>query len=184
MILGLTLHILGAVVWVGGMFFAYMVLRPAAGALEPPRRLALWRGVFERFFPWVWASMLALLLSGYGMVFLALGGFGAVGVHVHLMNGIGLRFSIEQMRFVYTFVGAVLAFMAAAGIGWMTGTTWLLAVAVVAAILYLVLKRKHGKSLGVSLLKRTLMTYRTILSFLNTRPVPVESYPRDVVIVK
>jgi uncharacterized membrane protein len=90
MILGLTLHILGAVVWVGGMFLAYMVLRPAAGMLEPPARLALWRGVFERFFPWVWASVLALLLSGYGMLFFALGGFAGAGIHVHIMNVIGL----------------------------------------------------------------------------------------------
>src|SRR5919106_606372 len=90
MILGLTLHILGAVVWVGGMFLAYVVLRPAAGILEPPARLALWRGVFERFFPWVWASIVALLLSGYGMLFLALGGFAGAGVHVPVMNLFGL----------------------------------------------------------------------------------------------
>jgi len=90
MILGLTLHILGAVVWVGGMFLAYVVLRPAADPLEPPVRLALWRRVLERFFPWVWASIVALLASGYGMLFLALGGFGGAGVHVHVMNLIGL----------------------------------------------------------------------------------------------
>jgi uncharacterized membrane protein len=90
MILGLTLHILGAVVWVGGMFLAYMVLRPVAGTLEPPARLGLWRGVLERFFPWVWASIVALLLSGYGMLFLALGGFAGAGVHVHIMNLTGL----------------------------------------------------------------------------------------------
>jgi len=78
------------VVWVGGMFLAYVVLRPAAGMLEPPARLALWRGVFERFFPWVWASIAALLLSGYGMLFLALGGFAGAGVHVHVMNLLGL----------------------------------------------------------------------------------------------
>jgi uncharacterized membrane protein len=90
MIVGLALHILGAVVWVGGMFLAYVVLRPVAGSLEPPARLALWHGVFERFFPWVWASIVALLLSGYGMLFLALGGFAGAGVHVHIMNLVGL----------------------------------------------------------------------------------------------
>jgi uncharacterized membrane protein len=90
MILGLTLHILGAVVWVGGMFLAYMVLRPVTGTLEPPARLLLWRGLFERFFPWVWASIAALLLSGYGMLFLALGGFAGAGVQVHIMNLTGL----------------------------------------------------------------------------------------------
>lgn len=51
MVLALVLHSLAAAVWVGGMFFAYMALRPAAGALEPPQRLTLWRGTFDRFFP-------------------------------------------------------------------------------------------------------------------------------------
>ncbi len=63
--LALTFHILGAVVWVGGMFAAYVCLRPAAGALETPQRLALWRRFFAKFFPWVWVSVLLLLLSGY-----------------------------------------------------------------------------------------------------------------------
>ena len=56
--LALALHILGAVVWVGGMFAAYMCLRPAAGPLEPPQRLKLWRAFFQKFFPWVWLSIL------------------------------------------------------------------------------------------------------------------------------
>lgn len=90
MTLGLIIHILGALVWVGGMFFAYVVLRPVAGTLEPAARLALWRGVFQKFFPWVWASILALLASGYGMLFLGLGGFAGAGIHVHVMNLVGL----------------------------------------------------------------------------------------------
>jgi uncharacterized membrane protein len=59
------LHVLGVVVWVGGMFFAYMALRPvAAGVLEPPQRLALWAGVFDKFFPWVWLSVALILATG------------------------------------------------------------------------------------------------------------------------
>ena len=53
MVTAVSLHILAAIVWIGGMFFAVLVLRPAAGPLEPPDRLALWRRVFARFFPWV-----------------------------------------------------------------------------------------------------------------------------------
>jgi uncharacterized membrane protein len=49
LILLLAAHILAALFWVGGMAFAYMVLRPAAGALEAPARLTLWRDVFRRF---------------------------------------------------------------------------------------------------------------------------------------
>ncbi|HYP67288.1 MAG TPA: CopD family protein [Thiobacillaceae bacterium] len=77
MTLSLFLHVLGVVVWVGGMFFAYMALRPvAASVLEPPQRLTLWAGVFDKFFPWVWASVVLILASGLYMLML-LGGFAA-----------------------------------------------------------------------------------------------------------
>jgi uncharacterized membrane protein len=72
--LSYLLHVLGIVVWVGGMFFAYMALRPAAASLlDPPQRLTLWSGVFGKFFPWVWASVGLILLSGLHML-MALGG--------------------------------------------------------------------------------------------------------------
>ena len=45
MSLGSAFHILAAVIWVGGMFFAHMVLRPSAGLLDSPTRLALWERV-------------------------------------------------------------------------------------------------------------------------------------------
>src|SRR5512139_2639512 len=69
MTVSLFLHLLGVVVWVGGMFFAYMALRPvAASVLEPPQRLTLWAGVFDKFFPWVWVSVALILLSGLHML--------------------------------------------------------------------------------------------------------------------
>ena len=86
----IALHILAAVVWVGGMFFAYMVLRPSAGPLEPPARLALWQRVFGRFFPWVWASIAVLLISGYTMLFVHFGGFAGAGPHIHVMQLTGI----------------------------------------------------------------------------------------------
>lgn len=89
MILGLTFHVLGAIVWVGGMFFAYMILRPVTAEIEGPERLRLWCQVLGRFFPWVWASVLALLASGYLMLFWGMGGFAGAGVHVHIMQLLG-----------------------------------------------------------------------------------------------
>ena len=90
MSLALAVHMLAAVVWVGGMFFAYMALRPAAASLAPAERLPLWRRSFGLFFPWVWAAILALLLSGYWIVFAEWGGFAGAGMHVHVMQGLGL----------------------------------------------------------------------------------------------
>lgn len=99
MIAGLFFHILAAVVWVGGMFFAHSMLRPALGPLDPPVRLGLWRRVFARFFPAVWVSIVVLLVSGFGMV-AVLGGFGAVGIHVHLMLAIGI---VMMMAFAHLY---------------------------------------------------------------------------------
>ena len=61
----LPIHILSAVIWVGGMVFAHFMLRPAALALEPPLRLPLFRRVFERFFPAVWVIVVLLLATGF-----------------------------------------------------------------------------------------------------------------------
>lgn len=87
----LILHLLSAVVWVGGMFFAYMVLRPvAAGLLDAPQRLALWAQVFAQFFTWVWFAIITLLLTGYGMLFAFFGGMAAAPIYIHIMQGAGL----------------------------------------------------------------------------------------------
>ena len=100
MALLIAIHVLAAVVWVGGMFFAYLVLRPAAGPLEPAARLALWHRIFRRFFPWVWASVLLLLASGLGMIFISFGGFAGAGLYVHIMLGLG---AIMTLLFLYLF---------------------------------------------------------------------------------
>ncbi|SDO27290.1 Uncharacterized membrane protein [Halomonas shengliensis] len=91
MTLAITLHVLAAILWVGGMFFAWMVLRPvAASQLAPPQRLTLWHGVFERFFPWVWAAVAVLLGSGLWMLFAVFGGMAGARWHIHLMLALGL----------------------------------------------------------------------------------------------
>ena len=90
MAIALTLHVLAAVVWVGGMFFAYMALRPAAATLDPSVRLPLWVRTFGRFFPWVWLAILLLPASGYWMIFGVFGGFAGAGLHIHAMQGIGI----------------------------------------------------------------------------------------------
>ena len=84
-----TAHTLAAVIWVGGMFFAHMALRPALMEEQPPTRLQVWRNVFPRFFAWVWLSVIILPVTGYAMVFVDFGGFAAAGHHVTLMHGIG-----------------------------------------------------------------------------------------------
>lgn len=81
-----TLHVLGAVLWVGGMAFALLALRPALAALEPPQRLVVHEGALRRFFLIVWHAMPILLLTGYALLFGWYGGFVGAGWHIHAMH--------------------------------------------------------------------------------------------------
>jgi uncharacterized membrane protein len=84
-----TLHVLSALVWVGGMFFAWMVLRPAAmKALEGPARLKLWVEVFTGFFRWIWVAVVVLPVSGVGMIHLQYSGFETAPRYVQVMMGL------------------------------------------------------------------------------------------------
>ena len=86
-----TLHLLAATIWVGGMFFAWMILRPAVGVvLQAPERLGLWAEVFPRFFQWVWGAVIVLPVTGIGMLHLRFSGFETAPVYVHLMIGLFL----------------------------------------------------------------------------------------------
>ena len=85
------LHVLAAVLWVGGMIFAHTFLRPvAADQLEPPHRLKLWKGVFDRFFPFVWLSVILLPLTGFLLVDSIWQGMATAPLYIHLMSGLGI----------------------------------------------------------------------------------------------
>ena len=99
MVLFKLIHLLAALIWVGGMFFAYVALRPAAAeVLEPPQRLSLWDAVFRRFFSWVWGAVSILMVSGLYMVYLY-GGLAHVARHIHIMLFSGLT-----MMVIYSYV--------------------------------------------------------------------------------
>ncbi|MFG3450757.1 CopD family protein [Stutzerimonas stutzeri] len=86
-----SLHVLAAVIWIGGMFFAWMVLRPAAvSELQAPERLKLWSEVLRRFFRWVWITVLVLPISGIGMWHMRFDGLAAAPRYVHIMAGLFL----------------------------------------------------------------------------------------------
>jgi uncharacterized membrane protein len=91
MSIALSLHVLSVVVWVGGMFFAYMVLRPVAAVhLDAPRRLTLWAGVFSQFFPWVFLAVGLILATGFLMLVNGFGGIRYASIDLQLMLGTGI----------------------------------------------------------------------------------------------
>jgi uncharacterized membrane protein len=107
-----AVHVLCAVVWVGGMFFAYVVLRPSLSVLEPPQRMALHRQVFRRFFLVIWHAMPLLVLTGLAMIFAVFGGMAGVNWNVHVMLLLGL---VMAGIFLAIFFGPYRTFRAAPG---------------------------------------------------------------------
>ena len=97
----LAVHVLCAVIWVGGMFFAYVVLRPSLSILEPIQRIALHTQVFRRFFLVVWHAMPLILISGFAVLFGFYGGLAFVGWNVHLMMLLGLIMSAVFLLIVF-----------------------------------------------------------------------------------
>lgn len=85
-----AIHVLFAVLWVGGMAFAILALRPALAELDPPQRVAVMGRVHRRFFLVVWHAMPLVLLTGYVLLFGYYGGFRGAGWHIHLMHLTGL----------------------------------------------------------------------------------------------
>lgn len=92
------LHLVAAIVWMGGMTFMLVALRPAAlETLEPQERARLMVAVWRRFFNMVLVAIAVLLLTGSHMYMTAFkaaqssaaGGHG-MPLGWNLMLGIGV----------------------------------------------------------------------------------------------
>ncbi len=59
-----TLHVLGAVVWIGGMLFLGLVLTPILRRFPAPERAALLSAVGRRFLKIAWTTLAVLLVTG------------------------------------------------------------------------------------------------------------------------
>lgn len=86
------LHLCAVVVWVGGMAFAHLCLRPASLALPPPQRLALMAEALRRFFAQVVVALAVLWVSGLAMLLPV--GFAAAPAAWHSMLGAGLVMTV------------------------------------------------------------------------------------------
>lgn len=97
----INVHLFAVIAWIGGMFFAYFCLRPAAvETLAPPQRLPLWSATFARFLPMMAIAVALLLASGYTMLLQV--GFAAAPVSWHIMATLG---TIMAIVFAYVWLG-------------------------------------------------------------------------------
>ncbi|MBY0339124.1 MAG: CopD family protein [Acetobacteraceae bacterium] len=100
--LAYALHVVFAALWVGGMAYALLALRPALVELDGPERLRVTVAAHGRFFRLVWHAMPIVLVTGYVILFGHYNGFRGVGWHVHLMHLTGL---LMAAIFVLIFLG-------------------------------------------------------------------------------
>lgn len=83
----LFLHILAVVAWVGGMSLMHFAVRPSAvELLAPPQRLPLLAAVLGRFFTKVLIAIVALVISGAGMMHFLMAGGTGLPPSVHAMT--------------------------------------------------------------------------------------------------
>jgi uncharacterized membrane protein len=95
-----ALHLLCAVLWVGGMFFAYVVLRPSLAAIEAPQRMLLHTQVFRKFFLVVWHAMPLILISGFAMIGLQWD-MATAPWQIQAMMGLGLLMAAVFLAIVF-----------------------------------------------------------------------------------
>jgi len=100
--IALILHLVAINVWVGGTFFAIVILGRAIKNIEAAQQLLLWQLVLERFFTWAWVAVFILLTSGTWMVYSIYGGFDTIPVYIMLMGLIALLM-ISVFIYIYFF---------------------------------------------------------------------------------
>jgi uncharacterized membrane protein len=98
----LAVHLLAATAWVGGMFYALVVLRPALAVLDATPRLQMHLLTLKRFFLVVWHTMPLMLLTGWGMILTTGQGFARLPWNVNVMQGLAI---VMAGIFLYTFFG-------------------------------------------------------------------------------
>lgn len=89
-VIAITAHVLAVIVWIGGMFFGLVALRPAMKGMDTLAAARFWSSLLSHYLPWLWAAILVLLASGIYMVFNGFGGFAQLPWFVHFMMGIGI----------------------------------------------------------------------------------------------
>ena len=100
--IALILHLVAINVWVGGTFFAIVILGRAIKNIAAAQQLILWQLVLERFFTWAWVAVFILLTSGTWMVYSIYGGFDTIPVYIMLMGLIALLM-ISVFIYIYFF---------------------------------------------------------------------------------
>lgn len=96
----LVLHLLSAVVFVGGGFTVTVMSRQALALLDAAPRVQVQMQMIGKLLFYGWHALPIMIVTGWGMVFLAWGGFAHLPWAVNAMQGLGI---LMMIVFSYTF---------------------------------------------------------------------------------
>ena len=96
----LSVHLLATVVWLGGAAYTVFVLRPSLGLLDGMQRNSVHLQTLTRYFRLVWYAMPLVLITGWLMLAVPLGGFNDPDWHIQAMQGLGV---IIALLFAYAY---------------------------------------------------------------------------------
>jgi uncharacterized membrane protein len=97
----LSLHLLCAVIWVGGLIFSLAFMRPALAGVDAMTQARVWAIVLKPYFLVVWICIPLILASGFYMVFAIMGGLRDAGAHVDFMIGTGVLMMLMFMHMYF-----------------------------------------------------------------------------------
>jgi glycosyltransferase involved in cell wall biosynthesis len=107
-----------------------------------------------------------------------------VAIRYSALYGAGLTTVREEIPYAASFFAFLLCLMIATPVAIALDLTYVLLGIVLLAFAVLVVKKGGLKGAFLSVCIRSICTYRTLLSWIRTKTLPIESYPTDVIHVQ
>lgn len=104
-----------------------------------------------------------------------------------MKSGLFWQYLMKHLRYVATYMAAAFATIITLSASLITGEQGIFLVwiaAVTAMFVMTAFRRRSIRGIFISLVKRTLVTIRTIQTFITTHPKGPETYPRDVIVIQ
>lgn len=149
------LHVLGAIVLLGGAIFTRYVLMPAASQLPEGEHDQLKRGIAKRWKPFLHGGITIVLLSGFYNYWIAMGPHKGDGKY-HMLMGIKILLAMVVFFIASVLPGRIPAFEG--------------------------MRRNARTWLTITILCATVVV--AIAGFLKVRPIPARSAPAEVEVIE
>ncbi len=100
-------------------------------------------------------------------------------------EGLFWQYIRERLNFITTTLfGLLMCLLFVCVAVYLRREIWLLILCGVIVLIFFLIKRNRVHEIGTSLLKRLVMTFRTVQTYFTTRPIHMENYPKNVLVIQ